>query len=190
MVWKIIALLAIKAKSAMSWAIRGVRAYPWQVACLVLAMSSWAVWSAKNDAIAQRENARVALRAEKEGRKADRAEWNRQVATAKAAKEAAERKSKEIANDAQASHDALAADNAGLRNYIASRSLRATGGAAIASRTADYLGPALPAAATANALVAADESDLVSCDQAYIYAASAHEWVQNLISLGLASPPN
>jgi len=133
------------------------------------------------------EVARTNLRDEKLGRADDRADWARQVAGAAAAKAAAERTSKEISIDAQASQAALLADNAGLRDYIAAHRLPGTAGAgtaASAGAPGDHA-PGISSPASAGAFVAATEADLVTCDADYAYAAGAFEFGQKLISAGL-----
>jgi len=129
---------------------------------------------------------RAALKSERDGREEDREGWEQQVADAVAAKARAERKSQEIATDAQTTHDALQADNAGLRAYLAANRLRSeTGGPAVPGTAPDY-GTGLPAGTTAGALVAASEADLIRCDASYVYATSAYDWAAGLIASGLA----
>ncbi|GAB7553130.1 hypothetical protein NRB_26360 [Novosphingobium sp. 11B] len=171
-----------------AWLLGLARRHPAPTACAALLVLAWWQWSGKEDALAGRDQARTALATEKKSREAERAGWRREVAAAQATTAAAERKSQEIASDAQTSHDALAADNAGLRNYIAARGLRSGSGVPTATFPADDLGAAVHAAAPASAVVAADTADLVSCDGAYVYAASAYEWAQGLITAGLAKP--
>lgn len=134
------------------------------------------------------ETARTDLAAERTGRADDRKDWTRQVAAATAARIAAEQTSKEIATDAQASHESLLADNVGLREYIASHRLQSGGGsgAAASTRAADDIAAGLPEAAAAGALVAATEADIHVCDANYAYAVSAYEFGQGLIAKGLA----
>lgn len=132
--------------------------------------------------------ARTQLADEKAGRTADRADWLRQVKAAHAAEAAAERKSQEIASNAQSAHNALAADDTGLRDYIADHRVRGAvdaGSPAPASTNADR-GAAVPAPATAGAFVATSETDLIACDADYAYAAGAYEFVQGLIASDLA----
>ena len=132
--------------------------------------------------------ARTDLSDEKAGRAADRADWRRQVEAAEAARVAADRKSQEIASDAQSTRDALAADNAGLLDYIAAHRLRGGAGAAataLAGASGDH-GAGLPAPASASAFVATSETDLVTCDADYVYAAGAYQFVQGLIAGDLA----
>ncbi|PZQ56284.1 MAG: hypothetical protein DI555_06630 [Novosphingobium pentaromativorans] len=134
------------------------------------------------------KTARTDLATERTGRADDRKDWAHQVAAATAARKAAEQTSKEIATDAQASHESLLADNAGLREYIASHRLQSgngTGAAASAS-TADDIAAGLPETAAAGTLVAASEADLHVCDADYAYAVSAYEFGQGLIASGLA----
>lgn len=134
------------------------------------------------------ETARTDLATERTGRADDRNEWARQVATATAAREAAEQTSKEIATDAQASHESLLADNAGLREYIASHRLQQGGPAGTAASvgaTGD-LAARLPEATTTGAIVAISEADLRACDADYAYAVSAYEFGQQLIAEQLA----
>lgn len=112
----------------------------------------------------------------------------RPIAAASAAKDAAERTSKEIAIDAQASHQSLLADNAGLREYIASHRLQpgSTSGTAASTGTAGDLAAGLPQAATAGAFVATTEADLQACDADYAYAVCAYDFGQQLIARSLA----
>jgi hypothetical protein len=134
------------------------------------------------------ETARTDLATERTGRADDRSDWARQVATATAARAAAEQTSKEIATDAQASHEALLADNAGLREYIASHRLQQGGGSGAAASTgaANDLATGLPEATAAGAIVATSEADLRTCDADYAYAFSAYEFGQQLIAEKLA----
>lgn len=190
MPWTVLALIAGKAKSALSWLLGVVSRHPWPLACIALLLASWSLWNGKTEALAQRDAARSTLRAEKAGRKADQANWRRQVADAVAAKKAAERKSQEIATDAQKTRDALVADNVGLRSYIDRNRLRTKTGAATAARATDDLGAAIPDAAATGTIVAVSEADLVTCDALYAYARPAYEWAQGLIGKGLAAPPD
>lgn len=130
---------------------------------------------------------RTELANETAGRATDRADWRRQVEAAEVARVAAERKSQEIASNAQSTRDALAADNSGLRDYIADHRLRDAAGtapAASAGASADR-GTGLPAPSTAGAFVATSEADLVACDADYVYAAGAYEFAERLIASGL-----
>jgi len=130
---------------------------------------------------------RTELADEKTGRATDRADWRRQVEAAEVARAAAERKSQEIASNAQSTRDALAADNSGLLDYIADHRLRDAAGTAPAASTsagADR-GTGIPAPGTAGAFVATSEADLVACDADYVYAAGAYEFAQGLIASGL-----
>lgn len=131
---------------------------------------------------------RSALKTEQQQRADERADWRRQVAAAQAAKAAAELTSKEIATSAQVSHDALLADNAGLREYIAAHRLPLAAAAdrALAAGTREDHDAGVPAAASADALVATSEADLVTCDADFSYAASAFAWAEHLIETGLA----
>ena len=184
----LLALIAGKAKTAASWVLGLARNHPWQFATAAAIGLAWSQWSGKHEALQARDQVRAALTAEKEGRKSDLAGWQLQVASAKAQTAAAQRKSKEIATDAQASHSALLADNAGLREYIAAHRLRSTprsGASATADTTGD-LGTGVPSATATDAFVATTESDLVACDADYAYAFGAHHFVQGLIAAGLA----
>lgn len=130
---------------------------------------------------------RTELADEKTGRATDRADWRRQVEAAEVARAAAERKSQEIASNAQSTRDALAADNSGLRDYIAHHRMRDTAGTASttpAGAGADR-GTGLPAPGTAGTFVATSETDLLACDADYVYAAGAYEFAQGLIAGGL-----
>lgn len=160
--------------------------HPWPCVCAVLLGLAWWQSNGKEDALGQRDKARAALTAEQNGRKADRADWQRQVAVAKAIAAAAEHKSQEIASDAQSTRNALAADNAGLRAFIAARRLQP--GGAVAARPADDLGAAVPADESETAFVATDEADLVACDGYFVDLTAAYEWAQGLIRAGLAKP--
>lgn len=184
------ALLAVLGglRTLACWGLGLARRHPWPVACAALLALAWWQWSGKQEALVGRDAARELLTKEKTGRKADRAEWDRRVATAKAATAAAVAKSKEIASHAQATHDVLAADAAGLRRYIAAHRLRPETGSPVAARAADDLGATVPAVTAPGALVAASETDLLACDAAYVYATSAYEWTRGLIASELAKP--
>lgn len=184
------ALLALLGglRKLAGWCLDLVRSEPWPCACGMLLGLSIVQWSGKHRALDQRDAARELLADEKAGREADGAEWDRSVAAAKAATAAAVAKSKEIASHAQTTHDALAADAAGLRRYIAAHRVRGEAGAAVAARPADDLGAAVPADTAAGPFVAASEADIFACDAAYVYAASAHEWAMELIAAELAKP--
>ncbi|WP_395391516.1 hypothetical protein WBP07_12770 [Novosphingobium sp. BL-8A] len=134
------------------------------------------------------QTARTNLTEEQHGRADDRADWARQVAAATAAKDAAEKASKEIATDAEASHQSLLADNAGLREYIAAHRLsqNSGSGAAATDGAAGDLPAGLSEAGTAGAFVATAEADLHACDAGYAYALGAYEFGQQLIMKGLA----
>lgn len=171
-----------------AWLLGLARRHPWPTACAALLLLAWWQWSGKEDALAGRDQARSALATERKSREAERAGWRREVAAAQAVTAAAERKSQEIASDAQTAHDTLAADNAGLRDYIAGRGLRARSDTAVAARATEDLGAAVPAEASGGTLVAADATDLEICDALYSYAVPAYEWGQGLIAAGLARP--
>lgn len=188
--WSILAFIAGKAKSALSWALGLIRDNPWPVACAGALLLSWGLWNGKTKAVAERDAARFSLRGEKNGREDDRAKWANQVADAIAARKAAERKSQEIATDAQVSHAMLAADVAGLRSFIVANRLRAESHPAAAAVATDDHGAAVPDATAAVAFVATSEADLVTCDALYAYARPAYEWAQGLIAKGLAAPPD
>ncbi|MYL96434.1 hypothetical protein GR702_01420 [Novosphingobium sp. FGD1] len=164
-----------------------VWAHPWVFATLAWCAVAALQWSGKEKVRAERNEVRAALSAEQMGRKADSEAWRRQVTTARAAVAAAKRKSQEIASNAQTTHDALETDNAGLRNYIASRRLRAGSGSAVSTSPADDLGAGVPSPAAPEAVMA-DETDLRTCDGNFAYALAAHEWALSLISAGLAVP--
>lgn len=165
-----------------------VRQHPWPAAFACMALVAGWQWSDKRQALTLRDSARAALATAQADRKADAAAWQRQVATARAATKAAERKSQEIASHAQTTRDALAADNAGLRAYIAARRLRAEGSGSATAVAADDLGATVPADTAAGTLVATDEADLDTCDRAYVYAAGAYEWAKGLVTGRLATP--
>lgn len=182
MSWLTIASVLAGGRKALAGAWSIVAKYPWQFALLAALAFAWWQWSGKRDAIAERDSARATLAT-------DRAEWNRNVAAAKAATAEAERKSQEIAHDAQTTHDALLADNAGLRDYIAAHRVRSEAGSAPASTgaTQDHGSP-VPVEPAASSLVAVTEADLGACDADYAYARSAYEWAQGLIAKDLAAP--
>lgn len=176
----VLAVLGIGRK-VLSWLLEAAKAYPWQFALVAALALAWWQWSGKTEVIGQRDAAKASLASEKDGRKADRAEWDRKVAAANAATAAAQRKSQEIAHDAQQSHGALLADNAGLRSYIATHRVRGQAGSAAASAgTAEDQGAAISDGTAASTLVAVTESDLENCDAAYAYARGAYEWAQRL----------
>lgn len=184
----LLALISAKTKFAASWLLRLARDHPWPLAVAAALVLAWFQWDAKRDALEARDQARTSLKAEKDGRKSDQAAWQLQVANAKAQTAAAESKSKEIATDAQASHDALLADNAGLRDYIAAHRLRIvpSPGTAVTAGAARDFGAGLPPAGAAGTFVATAETDLVTCNADYAYALGAHQFIQELMAGGLA----
>ena len=183
----LIAMLAIKATSGARRAFSLVRDHPWQFAAGAALALAWWQWTGKQSAIQSLQTARSSLTAERAARKADQAQWQRQVAGAKAATAAAERKSKEIATDAQASHQALLADNAGLRDYIAGHRLWSVRPSAAATAgAAGDRGAGVLADRPTGSFVATAEADLVACDADYAYAAGAHQFVLEMIESGLA----
>lgn len=186
----VLAILGFVSKVA-GWLLGCAQRHPWPVGCAAALALAWWQWGLTEEARASRDKARTALASEKTAREADRGDWRRQVAAAQAALEATKHKSQEIATDAQTSHDALAADNAGLRAYIADRRLQAGSNTASSPRSTDDLGAAVHDASTAGTLVATDEADLLACDSAYVYAAAAYDWARGLIAEGLATttPP-
>ncbi|WP_132390211.1 hypothetical protein [Novosphingobium sp. PhB165] len=164
--------------SGLSWLRDTAKRYPWQVALIVALALCWWLWSGKTDALNQRDAAKTELAGA-------RADWAKQVAAAKAATASAEHKSQEIAQDAQTTHDALLADNAGLRYYIAAHRVRQSAGTSAAA-PAEGDGAEVHAESADAALVAVSEADLTACDASYVYARSAHEWAQGLIAQDLA----
>ncbi|TCM21464.1 hypothetical protein EDF56_101128 [Novosphingobium sp. PhB165] len=172
-------------KSALSWLLGVAKRHPWQFALIAaLALAGWQSRE-KNGALAERDAARTSLTAAKAELASARTDWAKQVAAAKAATASAEHKSQEIAQDAQTTHDALLADNAGLRDYIAAHRVRQPSGA-VASGTAQDSGAPFPDDPAALPLVAMPEDDVRSCDALYRYARPAYEWAQGLIAKGLA----
>lgn len=178
--------LLVSARKAFSAITGFVTANPWPCAVAAsLALAGWQ-WSGKQHVVEQRDKARAALSACKDGRKADREEWDRKVAAAKAVEEKAKKDAKDAAQSAQETVDTLSAANDGLRAYIERNRLRAEGRAAVTASPDKDQGPAVPDSPPASPLVAISESDLKICDADYVYAAGAFDLIQKLVKSGLA----
>lgn len=174
-----IATALLFAKSALSWLLDLFKRYPWQMLCLALIAASLWLYSGKAEY-------REKYAAEQTARKAERAEWERNVASAKAAAAKARKDAQEIAGEADKTHDALLADNAGLERYIADHRVRAQTCPAASSGSSGSSGiesPAIPERAPESAVVAVE--DIRTCDSNFAYALSAFQWVQGLRDRGL-----
>lgn len=167
------------ARKAISGLLGIVVKYPWQVALLATLALSWWQWSGKQDALAK-------LAACETQRKADRQEWELNVAAAQVATEKAEEDSKDAAQSAQETVDALRATNDGLRAYIARNRLQREARPAVAASASEDQDTAVPQVASAVPLVAMSEEDVNVCDADYIYAVGAFEREQELTAKGLA----
>lgn len=167
------------AKSALSGLLDLFKRYPWQMACIVLLAASLWLYSGKADYREKYAN-------EQQGRKADRAEWDRKVALAQAAADKARKDAQEIAGEADKTHDALLADNAGLERYIADHRVQPKACAAASGGSGGGPIAGVPPEPAAVPVVAISEPDIRSCDSAYVYALSAYQWGQDLMAKGLA----
>lgn len=175
MTWILTAFSLIK--SGLSKAFAFAVKYPWPVFCAILA--ALALWL-----YVDLMDTKADLSAEKQARKADQAEWQRQVDQAKQVADKAKLDAKESANDAQEYHDQLSAANDGLDRYIASNRVR--------PKTC----PAIPAGSSSPAQVPADpapvsgvevsEQSVRTCDALYSYSAASYRWGQELMEKGLA----
>lgn len=174
-----IATALLFAKSALSRLLGLFTRYPWPCACIALALLSAWLWHGKTD-YRERLDAQIA------GRKADRAEWDRKVALAKAAEDKARKDAQEIAGEADKTHDALLADNAGLERYIAEHRVQPKACAADPAGSGSGEAAGVFAEPAADAVVAISEPDIRACDGAYVYAQSSYEWAQSLMAKGLA----
>lgn len=164
------------AKCAASWLLDLFKRYPWQMACIALIAASLWLYSGKAEY-------REKYAAEQTARKADRAEWERNVTLAKAAAAKARKDAQEIAGEADKTHDALLADNAGLERYIADHRVRAQTCPAASGGAGGIESPVIPERAPESAVVAVE--DIRTCDSNYVYALSAFQWVQGLRDRGL-----
>lgn len=163
-------------KSALSRLLDLFKRYPWQMACLALLAASLWLYSGKADY-------REKYAAEQQGRKADRAEWDRKVALAQAVADKAHKDAQEIAGEADNIHDALLADNAGLERYIADHRVQPKACAAASGGSGGGESPVVPERAPESAVVAVE--DIRTCDSNFAYALSAFQWVQGLRDRGL-----
>lgn len=118
--------------------------------------------------------------------KAEREGWSDQIAEAESARATFERQSQEIAHHAEQTHATLAADNAGLRDFIAANRMRPTSPANAATSSSEHHSAGLSEITATHAIVATSEADLIICDANYTYAAAAHEWATALITSGMA----
>lgn len=176
MTW--LAILA-GAKSALSWLLGLFKRYPWQIVCLALALGFGIT-------VDKLQSAKAEIKAEQAGRKADRAEWDRKVALAKAAEDKARKDAQETAIEADTTHDALLADNAGLERYIADHRVSAKACAADPARSGEGGAAGVPQEPAALPRVEVSEDALKVCDQNYAYARAAFDWGQGLVAKGLA----
>lgn len=167
------------ARKAIALLVGLVTRYPWQCALVASLCLAWWQYRGKESAIGK-------LEACKDARKAEREEWSRKVAAAKAAKAKAEKDGRDAAQSAQESYDALRADNDGLRAYIARHRVPARPGSATGA--GEDHNPAVPDDAAAVPTVEVPEAVLVTCDADYDYARAAYEFAQGLIERDLAIP--
>ncbi len=177
MTWLVAFWPVFKKDLAAAWAF--IARYPWPAACIALTVFALWLWIDRADIKAD-------LISERQGRKADQAEWERKVEAAKAATAKAEQDAREVATDAQETHDALASQNAGLEQYIRDHRLPAQQCAGRSSSAGGGDDTAVPADAAPLPVVAISEPDLRSCDAAYVYSRSAYDFTQGLVSKGLA----
>jgi hypothetical protein len=167
------------AKSALSRLWSAIVANPWPSACLALALLSAWLWHGKADY-------RDRLATEQTARKADRADYDRKVALAKAAEDKARKDAQEIAGNADKTHDALLADNAGLERYIAYHRVPAKACGANSAGAGSGQASGVPAEPAALPRVEVSEDALKVCDADYAYARASFEWGQSLVAKGLA----
>lgn len=177
--------IALKAFGAI---VEAVSRYPWQVGLAVaLIVAGWQHHSATSwKRHAELEAA--AHRTTKHNFDLAMAEWKRQAAQVKAAREKAEKDAKEVQDHAQATYAKILADNRGLRDYIASRRLRAGQAAMPLDPAGSDQAPGVPDDTAAGPLVATRESDLVICDELYAYAFGAYGLGLDLRNKALALP--
>ena len=185
MLWLLSALGWLR--KAASAALGLVTAYPWQ--CAVAASLALAWWQhiGKVDAIEQRDKIAATLKTERKAMEAERVEWRRQIAQAKAVADKAHKDGMEAADNADRTYKRLASDNRGLRDFIArNRMLPKAGTPASPAGSGD--GPGVPSDTSTNTLVATTTRDLEVCDDLYAYAFGAYEWTLDLRAKGLAVP--
>jgi hypothetical protein len=166
-------------KSALSRIWSAITANPWPSACIALALLSVWLWHGKADY-------RDRLSTEQTGRKADRADYDRKFAAAQAVAAKARKDAQEIAGEADKTHDALLADNAGLERYIADHRVRAKACAADSARAGSGQAAGVSAQSAALPRVEVSSDALKVCDADYAYARSAYDWGQDLMVKGLA----
>jgi hypothetical protein len=120
-------------------------------------------------------------------RKADQAQWNAQVAAARAATAAALKQGQDTAHDAQTYHDQLAAAHSELADYIAAHRVRQpTARPATPASSGSGVDPAVHADAATVPTVAVPDSVLNIADADYVYAAACYKLGQDLVAKGLA----
>lgn len=188
MIWSIALSFLGGIRRFFGWIFEAARQYPWQFALGLSLLFGWWQWIGKREAMQERDDARKAVETCKNARRADRAEWNRKVAAAKAATEKAAREAKEVARDAQETYRKMRADNDGLRAYIARNRLPRKAGPATPASSGGDNGPGLPPDPASETLVAVRESDLVVCDDLYAYSSGAYALLLDLRAKGLALP--
>jgi hypothetical protein len=152
--------------------------YPWQAACALLLTAAAMLWRSEHRATVQRDAARTEA-AQLRGASA------RAGQLAQAQRKVDEQHYKELANNADASHQAGAA-RAGraTADYLALHRMRAPAAARPAGAVAPETqsgGAGLPANPAADAfVVAVSEDDVRACSADYSYAVAAYEWAMSL----------
>jgi hypothetical protein len=161
-------------KALLSFAAR----YPWQTACVVLAVFGAFLWHGGNVARHERDTARSDVAAMKDAsRKAGE--------LALAQRKADEQHYKEIADNADHQHDAELADaRSATQLYVSAHRVRVPaaqgpgGGSAAKAEGGDS---GVPAESPAEALmVAVSEADVNTCAADYAFAKAAHDWAMSL----------
>lgn len=143
--------------------------YPWQIGCAALV--ALCIFFAVSNS-----NLRSTLAEE-------RLEWKTERANAKKAKDDAEAKAKQAANDAQEAYEKLSQNTGAVDAYIDRNRVQTCPAPA---RTVKSNAAPVPQVAPAVPIVAISEPDIRACDGAYVYAKSAYDFGQELIAKGLA----
>jgi hypothetical protein len=109
-----------------------------------------------------------------------------QCSLAQAVADKARKDAQETAIEADTTHDALLADNAGLERYIADHRVQPKACAADPARAGQGVAAGVPQEPAAVSRVEVSEDALKVCDQNYAYARAAFDWGQGLVAKGLA----
>jgi hypothetical protein len=148
--------------------------HPWQAACIALLAASLWLYGGKQDALAERDAARLTIKTERAAY-AKAQDDARKLALAEKAR--LEQISKDKAHAADQANTQAQADARALADsYIARMRVKAGGSTCPALAAAEDHGAGVPESLPTGSVMV-DDADVRSCSGAVAYALKAHEWV-------------